>query len=392
MRRYSVTLPDGQRASVHACYYDEGPVPRGFVAPDASGRTPFATIDRGSNYHGSLAEEFYVTTDKPAYTNAVVLWVADSGSQWDDNVPRLWPVAWCGCDSFIAFSGRLENEAVISEILLYAFARHGIAYCDAAYDPLEHIISGSVLLSDAEIADVLDLAAAGKAYRDANAEKLSRRQATRGIYVSVIEDPYPRAPALLGMLCEGEVEQIAFHDEMQKAVRAGGFRMGDVETEIRGLIDRCKQEDRKVIGFTRKVLRVARQVGLEEELLPYFRDGHKIGRTWIQLRHRAGIEDATDSYDPMNLYDNEPEPAWTLDMIAERGIGAAVPTSASDAGEKLRTLRYEIAGETRRKTLTDKARKRWRRILDGNDGDCEVLREITLQATTELAQLRKASA
>jgi hypothetical protein len=78
------------------------------------------SIDRGENYHGSLLEEFYLVIDNPADPVLVALWMADTGSQDDDDQARLWPVAWaCYSDLWDEEAGGLSETA--AAVLLYAY-------------------------------------------------------------------------------------------------------------------------------------------------------------------------------------------------------------------------------------------------------------------------------
>lgn len=66
-----------------------------FCEPPHAGFAPvLAYLDRGKNFHGSLREYLYACTDIHYDATKIVLWLGDSGSQNDDNVGRLTPVAW----------------------------------------------------------------------------------------------------------------------------------------------------------------------------------------------------------------------------------------------------------------------------------------------------------
>lgn len=66
-----------------------------FAAPPHAGFAPVLShIKRGENFHGSLHEYFYACTDNDSDPSRIVLWLGDTGSQQDDNIGRLTPVAW----------------------------------------------------------------------------------------------------------------------------------------------------------------------------------------------------------------------------------------------------------------------------------------------------------
>lgn len=65
------------------------------AAPPHAGYAPIlAHIDRGSNFHGSLCETLYACTDDDHDPRLIVLWLGDTGSQQDDDIGRLTPIAW----------------------------------------------------------------------------------------------------------------------------------------------------------------------------------------------------------------------------------------------------------------------------------------------------------
>src|SRR5262245_53193044 len=94
MPRRIVTVAPGRKVSVTVCL--DGIPPRRFWCPPPhTARTQaVARIDRGENYHGPLFEEFYVVRDDPDDPELLVLWIAGTGSQDQDDQARLYPVAW----------------------------------------------------------------------------------------------------------------------------------------------------------------------------------------------------------------------------------------------------------------------------------------------------------
>lgn len=65
------------------------------AAPPHAGYAPvLAHLNRGMNYHGSLHETLYACTDNDAFASRIVLWLGDTGSQQEDDIGRLIPVAW----------------------------------------------------------------------------------------------------------------------------------------------------------------------------------------------------------------------------------------------------------------------------------------------------------
>lgn len=66
-----------------------------FCLPPHAGYAPvLAYLDRGENFHGSLRDTLYACTDKHWDVCRIVLWIGDNGSQNDDDIGRLTPVAW----------------------------------------------------------------------------------------------------------------------------------------------------------------------------------------------------------------------------------------------------------------------------------------------------------
>jgi len=73
-------------------YRDELPFDN--VAPNTRYTPLFAKIDRGSNVYGKMICEVFFCLDNNEDSTRLVMWVGDNGSQWDDNVGRILPIAW----------------------------------------------------------------------------------------------------------------------------------------------------------------------------------------------------------------------------------------------------------------------------------------------------------
>lgn len=92
---------------------------------------PIATIYRGENFHGSLEEDLYILWgNEDAFESyGIVLWVGDTGSQDDFDVPYLRLCAWMD-QSQVAYLAEVQDEkqeeherSEITKVILYAYVR-----------------------------------------------------------------------------------------------------------------------------------------------------------------------------------------------------------------------------------------------------------------------------
>ena len=71
-----------------------------YLPPHTALSTRITRIDRGENYYGSLAEDFYLATDQDSDRDKIILWIGDNGSQREGDQPRLWAAAWAEYGDF----------------------------------------------------------------------------------------------------------------------------------------------------------------------------------------------------------------------------------------------------------------------------------------------------
>lgn len=113
------TASNGTVYSVRVCLpYGNEEAPA-FEPPHTITIPRLAYIDMGENFHGDMREDFYLVTnasDEPTY---LVLWLGSTGSQDDDSVGRLYPVAWHEFE--YDENGLLEK--VLAEALFFAHVR-----------------------------------------------------------------------------------------------------------------------------------------------------------------------------------------------------------------------------------------------------------------------------
>jgi hypothetical protein len=124
------------------------------LAPDTARTRPIARIDRGDNFHGSLAEDYYLVLDDAFDPQNFVLWLGDSGSQDDDDQSRLYPVAYCLHE---CVSSRKEAAVV----LLYAWLRACVGAWEGHYEE-DHESEGGDLLDDETVSEILSSAVIGR--------------------------------------------------------------------------------------------------------------------------------------------------------------------------------------------------------------------------------------
>jgi len=121
-----------------------------------------ATIDWGENYHGDLTEDYYLIRNDPTDPAYWTLWVGTSGSQVDDDSPRLWAAAWCDFIGPDWCEDEKRETRKIGEVLLYAWIR---AFHQGSRDRLDpSMIEGSSVLAESRIMTIAHRALARQDY------------------------------------------------------------------------------------------------------------------------------------------------------------------------------------------------------------------------------------
>ena len=145
------------------------------VPPHTERVDPIAWIDLGNNFHGSLAEVFYITRNESSDSIYLVLWRGTTGSQADDDVARLLPIAWVEMDEFLDEEYRLHMSEA-ARVMLYATisARHK-AYGSfdsedevegGTYLDYEDELEGETYLKESEVKEILRAACADQPLLD----------------------------------------------------------------------------------------------------------------------------------------------------------------------------------------------------------------------------------
>ena len=120
-RTFSVNVRDD--------YHEDLP----FVAtpPHTRLSEPIAEIDIGENFHGSLKEDLYILWGNVHALEyyGIVLWVGETGSQDDFDVPYIRLAAWMD-QSQVDYLAEVEDEkqeeherSEITKVILYAYVR-----------------------------------------------------------------------------------------------------------------------------------------------------------------------------------------------------------------------------------------------------------------------------
>jgi hypothetical protein len=167
MSKVIVDLPSGRRVRVSVLLPEAGGAfPREWkriahAAPHTARSRPIAVIDRGYNFHGSLAEEYYLVQDAAVDPQNLVLWQGDTGSQDDDDQARIYPVAYCHFESLCDEERGDLSEKVAAAALLYAYLRTCAEVWEGHYSEDDQA-SGSELLDDDTVSGILANALSGE--------------------------------------------------------------------------------------------------------------------------------------------------------------------------------------------------------------------------------------
>lgn len=161
MGKIKVTLGSnkGRKVAVNVSSSDDGLGVYG-LPPHTARSQPVACIDRGDNVHGSLEESFYLVSNSSDEPSHFILWLADDGSQEEDDQARLTPVAWADCEDFWDEEEGEFKEDEAAVVLLYAWIKH--AEESSSWYGEAEVGSETCTLDDEEIARIMELARSGK--------------------------------------------------------------------------------------------------------------------------------------------------------------------------------------------------------------------------------------
>jgi hypothetical protein len=149
MQKVDVPIVGFERSIPILITYEELPEGEEIVAPDTRSLRVFVAHDRGTNYHGSLHDDFFVCGNNGYDNNWTILWTTSNASQEDDDVQRLKPfymlcTTWQPDDlddklaSLIEMFDAMELNALL---LLWAYAHYAAKYW------LEHVGGGQLASS-----------------------------------------------------------------------------------------------------------------------------------------------------------------------------------------------------------------------------------------------------
>jgi len=188
----------------------------------------------------------------------------------------------------------------------------------------------------------------------------------RGIYID-FEGYENHPPALTGVLCEDQLEQVVFCTGIANAADAKGLRVASFEGEIERIIERCEEEDRKLFAFSRHEWnKVSKYTELGESFGLVFRDGHKVAKRWY---NRLKMDDPSLTRpDHMSLQFL----AGIIGFDRPKYLGDKIATSR---------LRYVLEMLKKRgsyESLTPVAKGKWTKLLSHNEWDCRALQQLMI--------------
>jgi len=119
--------------------------------------SPICIVDQGYNVHGSLREDFYLLPNEEVEFNRIVLWSGDTGSQSDDGIARLCPMAWANTEDLIGSEGNDLEKPLVAAIIFYAWLVF-VFRAEWGYDDPEVEFIGGELLEENVIEIIVNAA------------------------------------------------------------------------------------------------------------------------------------------------------------------------------------------------------------------------------------------
>lgn len=191
-------------------------------------------------------------------------------------------------------------------------------------------------------------------------------EAHRAIYFD-FEGLAEHSPALLGILVEGNLDQLVLRESLASAAEATGLRVTALSLALSELVERCGREDRLLVAFTTHESTVASKFA-EVDLGEHYRDAHKIAKRW------------RNSCTPPSI----PRDNTLLAFL--HLIGYPVPRylGIQQSAARLRYVETQLGRRGSYAKLTAAAKRKWKAFLRHNEVDCRGMAALVRRASDDL--------
>jgi hypothetical protein len=176
------------------------------------------------------------------------------------------------------------------------------------------------------------------------------------------------SPALVGILVEGQLQQLVLRESLTSAAEATGLRVTVLPLALLALVERCSREDRRLVAFTSHESRTASSFA-QIDLGVHYRDAHKIAKRWRNSCLPSAIP-----------RDNSLAAFLKI-------IGYPVPRhlGTQQSAARLRYVEDQLQRRGSYAELTPVAKRKWKAFLRHNEADCRGMAALVRTASADLA-------
>jgi hypothetical protein len=196
---------------------------------------------------------------------------------------------------------------------------------------------------------------------------ISVAEAQRAIFVDFEGFKY-RPPSLLGILVDGSLTQAVLDSRLTAAAAAKGCFAGDIRDVAAALQRRCREEGRKLVGYSQHELQVFAKYG-GIDFCEEYRDARMIAKRWWN-KCRPGAARQDNGLKSFLEAIGRPCPAYFGQQKMTTRLRAVITMLR-------RRVNYE--------SLTPLAKAEWQNLLDYNAYDCRGMQALVALAAKEVA-------
>lgn len=192
---------------------------------------------------------------------------------------------------------------------------------------------------------------------------LTTSAARRGIYLDV-QGVRGSPPVVLGLLVDGHFDQVILDSDFADAALAKELRITSEMDEVQSLLQRVRQEERLVFGFSlrwQELTGATDDQGPPSQMLPLIVDGQQLAADWYRSRGR--VRSAR-----MGLGD----------FLRAVGVPAPAGLDSKATSKRLRDVRAMMQARGYYDALTPVGKGKWTKLLKQNQERCEGLQALIL--------------
>jgi hypothetical protein len=202
----------------------------------------------------------------------------------------------------------------------------------------------------------------------AKTNSIALHEATNGVYID-FEGQKKHPPALIGILCDDQFQQIVLDPRLKSAADAKSLPQDSLRDVVGRLIQECRAGNRCLIAFSTYELNVIKTY-CDIDVSDHYKNALKFSKRWKWHFHRD-----------INLDKNSLDQFMTLPTV-----NYEVPKhlGKGNAAKRLNTVTDMLEKRGEYSKLTAVAKAKWTKLLDYNEHDVRGMRTLVLQAARDM--------